>query len=689
MENKEKIFYDSMCNNCQEKFKKVIIAAKKNPLKDLKDLELLGCDVDKNGSLTNDNGLVPLAFIFCKNDSYVFFWKEDLYNGDGSPKIKISNNRIKLSQATIEQIKQNNSTKNNQLLVTSKEETHMIAQQLIKNNNQIMQRSFKRQILLLNHRHFLHMSKMKKMIISITLVLILLLAATGGTLGWYFSYLENKIVNGQLPNNNWRMNLNEHLKNKDLGDITDNCEETILTAVKEKNSEVQIEDLYVINITKISATVGVKSSSNLYDPNSTVNINYIAGLITLATDVKKRSFPNSSANEDPNKLMQIIASANSTLRVEEVKIANVLLINDTITADLIVRPGSQIYLKDDILKLYFTKNNRQLLSDVLTTENIGDVVDNNKMTILNKIKEVNQEVDIAQIEIVLNSISDQKALVQVKKDSTSYILNDEKIAVNFRIFNSKIGSIKQVINNNVSSIISMAQRKDNGKILASDFWGTLYQLDSDGKNEKELYRDSLQNHYKLLILSNGKILAGGDKGYNYNYEGVIRQVILDKDNVTFNEVSQEFDGSITALTQLFNGTILAATAGESIYQLDSNGKIIKQLVDGGFSGGIDSIIQLADGRVLAATREQWIYQLDSNGYNFTKLTTIPLNGISGIVQLNNGIILIADNKGIYQMNPDGTIKGQVEFAKSDSIFNFGNNITWVAKSDGIYELNTG
>ncbi|AGM25017.1 hypothetical protein [Spiroplasma chrysopicola] len=145
MENKVQVFFDSMCNSCQYKFKKVISVAKKNALKDLDDLQVFLCTVDKNRSIEDDNGLVPLAFIFCKKDSYVFFWKEDLYNGDGSSKIKIVNDRLILSQAIIDRIKEHNAN-NNELIVVKKKQTQDITSKLISENNTSIVKHFNRQM---------------------------------------------------------------------------------------------------------------------------------------------------------------------------------------------------------------------------------------------------------------------------------------------------------------------------------------------------------------------------------------------------------------------------------------------------------------------------------------------------------------------------------------------------------------
>ncbi|AGM25031.1 hypothetical protein [Spiroplasma chrysopicola] len=393
---------------------------------------------------------------------------------------------------------------------------------------------------------------MKKMIISITLVLILLLAATGGTLGWYFTRLENKIAH--LPNYNWRINLNEKLTKTDLGPIDDNRKETILVAVKAKNSVVQIEDLYIKNATKISATVGVKSWSNLYNPDSSVNVNYIAELKTLATDVKQRSFPNINLTVDPNQLMDIVANANDNLEVGEVKIENVFEGNGIVTADLTVIKGSKVYLSNDTVKLYFIKSNQKLLSEVLTKPELGDIINNKEETILSAIKDKNKDVDLTEIEIVKNSIAEKEASVRVKENSKKYIVGEKPILVNYRIFNPNIGTVKtRVVDHGFdgNSVLSLVQLS-NGTILAGTSYGSMYQLNPAGTVKTRVVDHGfVTNVMGLLQSSEDIILAAAaftnniSEIYQLKEDGTIDHKVEQPNN-------QKFDSGVYSLVKVDN-----------------------------------------------------------------------------------------------------------------------------------------
>ncbi|AGM25026.1 ligand-binding sensor domain-containing protein [Spiroplasma chrysopicola] len=664
MENKVQRFFASMCNSCQYQFKKVISVVKKNVSKDLNDLELFLCHVDKNRSINEDNGVVPVAFIFCKNDSYVFFWKDAFYNGDGSSKIKVVNNTITLSQDTINLIKEGNKDKN-QLAVVKKEQTQAIATKLIKENNVSIQHHFNRQMAIINRQNLLHMTKVKKMILSIGLVLILLLATLGGTLGWYFS-TKNNVSNQQLPNYNWRINLAEHLKNSQLGGIVDNREETILTVAKDKNPDLKIEDLYLTNITETTATVIVKSSSNVYDYNSSVKVNYLADLKTLVTDVKKVNFPKTVIEGTPEELLDIVQGAyeNGDLVRSDVVIGNLQPLGDVLQADLTVIKDSKIYLNNDVLKLYFSDSNRKLLSEVLTNVNIGDVINKDENTILNKIKDLNPAVNIKEIEVVSDSITSEQALIKVKMDSKDYIINDEKIKLYYRVFNPNIGTVKKEVSNwseiQGGRIQSLIYLNYNDTILVGATHG-LYLLYPNGTFNKKIVDDRIPDDFtvhSMLKQKNGNILVGTNNNNVYQ---------LFPDGSFKGEVTNTFD--VHSMVESSPGLILAATYDGKIYQLDSQGNNISQEPISEDLGAPKGMIKLSNGTVLLVTNadDGTIYKLYVNGLK-DHIIQNTVSSPSSLIELKDGTILLGSyiQNLIYQLNDDGTIKEKVNI-NDDSV----------------------
>ncbi|AGM26225.1 hypothetical protein SSYRP_v1c06350 [Spiroplasma syrphidicola EA-1] len=712
MENKEKIFYDSMCNNCQEKFKKVITAAKKNPIKDLKDLKLFACYVDKERSIDNDNGLVPLAFIFCKKDSYVFFWKEDLYNGDGSPKIKIANDKLILSQTTIDRIKENKH-KSNQLTVNNKEETYAIAQQLIKTNNLMMQRNFNQQMAILN-RHDFHLLKFKKMLLGIVLALILILATIGSVLGWYFTSLANKNVNGQAPIINWRINLNEHLKNPELGEIDDNREETILNAAKLQNPDLVIKELLIENITQTSAIISVKSWSYRYDLNSFINVYYYAKLKTLKTDVTINNFSNlTNVPNDPQSLLTIVKRANLGLDTNDVTIENIKTANQIVSADLKVIEDNKVYVHNDQLKVYFSNTNKKLLWEVLTTTKLGDIKNNESTTILAKIEKLNPKLYVDEIGVDISSINSNQAKIKVNSNSRNYIISSETVTVDYRIFNPSIGTIKEKVEQPAgqsfdSSIRSLIQLK-NETILAGTDAGSIYQLNSDGKIIKKVVDRKFDNKpvYSLVELSDGMILAGTEGQYN-NIGGVIYQLNSDG-SIKERLIKNIEDGAVNAIEELKDGTILIGVSVKSsvrsygsIYQLRKSGQSfsVEKKVNKGIDGGINSMKQLNNEKVLIGTDFPYgsIYELDPNSFNKKLIVDQKFNnGRVSLLQLQDETVLAGVGgwsnyiSAIYQLNNNGTIKEKIlenDYFINISMIQLKNKTILLSSKTSIYHLNS-
>ncbi|AGM26151.1 hypothetical protein SSYRP_v1c05610 [Spiroplasma syrphidicola EA-1] len=669
MKNKMQVFYDNMCTSCQQKFKKVVSAVKKNILKDLDDLELFKCNIDKNHDIDEDNGVIPVAFIFCKHDSYAFFWKEDLYNGDGSPKLNMVNNVITLSQATIERIKEK-STNQQQLAVIKKEKTELIASKLINENSNSLKNHFGRQMLIMNRQHLLHMSKIKKLILSLGLGFILIIGVVAGTLGWYFTRIENKIAGSQSSDPNWRIDLAEVLTKRNLGPIPDNREETILNAAVAQNNNLKKDDLYLKNIKASKASVFVKSSSNIYLHNSSVEVNYLPELITLATDVKKVNFPKTVTSGTSEELLDIVKGSieNADLVTSNVKIENFNKIgDDVLQVDLTVIENSKIYLNSDVLKLYFSQSNRKLLSEVLTDVNLEDILNKKEDTIINKIGEKNPEVNLKAIEVEKGTILNSSAFIQVStKYNEDYILDTDPIQVNYRVFNKDIGTVISSIPTTDSTEFNDAT-SGNGilyldsikKILVGTNTG-LYLLNSDGTFKSKI-NDEMGD--------DNSIKAIGKLNDNTILVSTGRQTVwhLHSDGSVINQEKIQNSYTITSFLQLEDGTILAGGYNGAIYQLNKDGKVIATVQEN-LGVVISSLVKLSNNTILAGGWKNSIggriFQLTMAGKIIKKVGDFK-NGIYSIIELKDETILATSMQTNYQLNDDGTVKEQVEaFRKS-------------------------
>ncbi|AOX43942.1 hypothetical protein S100390_v1c06050 [Spiroplasma sp. NBRC 100390] len=104
MQNDIRYIYDEMCDRCKISFKKIILAIRNDRTKDVNNLALFFCEVNPNTESQDDHGVMPIALINCTNNKYAFFWKTNLLDHNGNPKIPIIDHTVELSQETINKI---------------------------------------------------------------------------------------------------------------------------------------------------------------------------------------------------------------------------------------------------------------------------------------------------------------------------------------------------------------------------------------------------------------------------------------------------------------------------------------------------------------------------------------------------------------------------------------------------------
>ncbi|AGM25293.1 hypothetical protein [Spiroplasma chrysopicola] len=664
MKNKIELIYNKMCYDCQFKFRNVIEYVKDNPEKNLNDLDLFKCKVDKTRDVLDDKNILPLALIFCRQDSYVFIWKDSIYNGDGTTKIPVINNTILLSQQTIHKIKGYNLISNS-LTTTKKQQT--LIPKIIEKNNHALKQSFNRQIMVINRQHFLHMSKMRKTIMLLSLVFILMFGAMGGLLGWYFLSGQNN-SGSIIPPNKQRIDLSEHFDNSQLGVIADNRAETILTVAKDKNPDLKIDNLLVKNITRENAIIYVKSSSNIYKNDSTIIVSFLPQKISLLTHVTKRNFFINTNSPTLKQLLKIIELGNPNLKLEYVNIEDIITVenNQIILKGNLVskRESKSIYVFGDSLELYFSNTGRKMLSNDLTEINLGDIKNYKSSTILEAVKLKNSNVLTEQIEVLPGAVLDKEANIKVKSDSKDYYIDSYFIKVEFRSFNDKIGTIKEKLEQNFREIpsIKTAFELDSKLILLSGavtsekgvLWGThLFSFD-------------------------GKYI---DRIYQYEWTKIIRTPDNDK-----------------LLALRFNTSSLTY----SRYLIDSStGKILKEVKDNPNSPGASpiDIIFLQNGNILGlnqandGTKTSTLFQLNPDG-TFQKILQIIDNAFfDNLWQLKNGAIFLVSNSGkeIATLNSDYSVQKRLCFdygnGKDFSFYEFENlGIILADKHNNIYHL---
>ncbi|AGM26333.1 hypothetical protein SSYRP_v1c07430 [Spiroplasma syrphidicola EA-1] len=677
MNNKIQLIYNKMCYDCQFKFRNIISYVKNNREKNLNDLDLFKCKVDKTRDVLDDKNILPLALIFCRQDSYVFIWKDSIYNGDGTTKIPVINNTILLSQQTIHKIKDYNLVSNS--LTTTKKQ-QMLVPKIIEKNNHALKQSFSRQMTLIHRQHFLHMSKMRKTIMLLSLVFILMFAAMGGFLSWYFLSGQNN--SGSIINpSKQRIDLNEHLADSQLDLINDNRENSILQAAKKKNKKLDIQDLLVKNITDTNAVIYVKSSSNIYNTDSTVIVSFLPTKISLLTHVIKRNFFINTNSPNPPELLKIIKLENPKLVLDYVNIENIITVENNqiiLKGNLVSQGEKSIYVSDESLELYFSNTDRKMLSNDLTEINLGDIKNYKSKTILEAVKLKNKNVLIDQVEVIPGNVVDKEAKIKVKSNSKDYYINDSYlITVEFRSFNKELGQIKEKVENDIKiSDLDTAFELENNLILVSGWvenkgQGThLFSLDGKYVTKVE---DQIFN--KIIKTPDNNILMG--LGYSKGLflldsrSGKIIKKVEDNPNNPLND-------KLGDIIFLHNGTILGISSEKNptLYQLNADGTLLKQIKK------YDDIsytylYQLENGSIFLTSNlnGEEIIQLNKD-YSIQKKIFLNPPGVcnawgySLLQSENSGIILLggaAQTKCIYHLYSDLSLKEQTGFPNEEEM----------------------
>ncbi|AGM25947.1 hypothetical protein SSYRP_v1c03530 [Spiroplasma syrphidicola EA-1] len=700
MKNKMQGFYEKMCAKCQARFKQLILYIRKNLPELLKELQLFKCVIDKERKIGDDKGITPLALINCQNDSYVFLWKNNLFTNT-VPKLPITNDAIVLSQETIDNItnnqkqklsnNNNNNNNNNELLPSDFFTVPTIINSQKNDNINRHLIDLKRNMVIMNQRHYLDTNKTRRLIVIFGLVFLLIFASFSGFLGWYFLHTTPNISNPlpeQIPS---RINLEQHLQENQLAVIEDNREQTILTAAKVKNKNLVVEDLLVKEISEDRATIYVKSSSSIYSFSSTVIVHFAAQKLTLSTHIKISNF--TTPVEDLNKeiMLEKIKAENSLLSKEKVEInavSNIGTGGTLLEAVLAAKANNGYYLEDEELKIYFSTTGIKQISDDLEKINIGDLLEREEELIIKAVFAANPNLIQEEVMILADSITATQAIVVAKEDSVFYVPNSQQI-VHYRIFNASIGTEQVLVNSefNGQGILptKIIMTSDN-KIIFGTSEG-IYELDSEGKIIKKL-SDLWVN--MMLQITENEFLVFDDKS-------ILHKVFLDGKPSEHLTNDEQFNDEITSLIKLQDERLWAVGKHNQIYQLNqSNWNDVTKIDTGITSTKWNSVLfQLENGTILFSTyidNDTKIFELDLDGNIVKTILDKSIPVITEFIYFSEDkFIALGFESQLLHLNADGSFKELADI-KEDFYtcgIKLNNGKIWAASVTGtIWELNS-
>ncbi|AOX43999.1 hypothetical protein S100390_v1c06620 [Spiroplasma sp. NBRC 100390] len=696
----------TLCDKCQIKLKQKLIIVKNEKKEFLKNailLEIKDLEIVKK---RKEHNIKILVFLQCAKRRFGIFTKESLSD---------ENQHIK----AIVQECLFNSDEEDEIINVLLEEHNLVKKEvnlpvLIKANPVSVDKKGylqNRHLAMTRYHRFCCATQMKRHVLIIWLLLILLIAASlGTTLGLYFSQTElgPNIVTDLRK---WpRVSLGTVLKNQMLGKIQNNTSTTILNAIKAKNPDLKTEDVFIQNIVETKARVYVKSSSIYYVDNSYVDVYFYPDRLTINTHLSNLVLWEKVDQLTPENILTVTKNSNPKLVVSQIIVQNIA----PNQASIIATVNNTTYVDNDMVTIYFNTSGKKLLSADLQNVNLGKIENKKPTTILAAVKAKNPNVVIDEVAVDLKSINSRQASIVVKTESSEYIATSSVI-VNYALLNMRVGQIKDILFREETgwgedgirfSKKNKITQFNNGDIVLPSQNGILSQIDL---NSKILKRKSDSFFPTAIIKLQDDVFWGQkyDTVYQYKYVWDDWQ----ERGAIFNDPDYDY-GNYSTLTLLQDGTVLA-TWGKNIYHLSSTGTKVGFINGKYFANDIQNVIQLSNGKIWVQT-DEIIYELDLYANSAREIFNIKSNPwikpstISAITPLQDGTVLIAGaplsgngraKYDMYVLNAQGSIQNY--FTNYDKPFVEHSTITSLIQvQDGtllalatgekwrIYQLNT-
>ncbi|WP_339034898.1 glycosyl hydrolase family 18 protein [Spiroplasma endosymbiont of Cantharis rufa] len=148
--------------------------------------------------------------------------------------------------------------------------------------------------------------------------------------------------------------LNDIIKNTQLGDLNENTEVSILSALAQKNANLDLGHLEVKNITETSATINSISGSKIYKGSVEVNFKVIekekpSNKKDLSVDLTE---PNLGEIKDANisTILEAVYAKNKNVKKDEVEVKNISTTGATIKA----KAKSEFYTEESQVVINFS-----------------------------------------------------------------------------------------------------------------------------------------------------------------------------------------------------------------------------------------------------------------------------------------------------------------------------------------------
>jgi aspartate carbamoyltransferase regulatory subunit len=217
---------------------------------------------------------------------------------------------------------------------------------------------------------------------------------------------------------------------KPVDNRVDLATDTILKAVKSKNSDLSIDEVEVKDIKDKSATVAAKSGSTVYTGSVSVTFTTTPVDTTkpLTADLTVVELGDIKDNKEAT-ILAAVKAKNAAVDETQLEVADITNKGATIN----VIKDSKVYDAGGSVSVTYTVTpdvTTKPLTDDLTDVELGDIKDNKEATILAAVKAKNTAVDETQLEVA--DITDTGATINVISGSTVYDA-DGSVPVTFAI----------------------------------------------------------------------------------------------------------------------------------------------------------------------------------------------------------------------------------------------------------------
>ncbi|MGL5268237.1 MAG: hypothetical protein ACRC8P_00485, partial [Spiroplasma sp.] len=265
---------------------------------------------------------------------------------------------------------------------------------------------------------------MKKLISSITAItsIIIISSNTMLTLATISSFEKININKRQItpepkPGPSWQndnfLSLYNVIQNKNLGPILDFRIETILARLHELNPNLDINDIYISNITNDNAIIRPLTSRQYSGSTMISFIN--TERINIATSLLSTNL-NNIINFTQGGILQHIKELNPEIDISQLYVDNITQ-NSAVVKPL---PDSTLY--QGYTKVQFKKEGIISLAELTLNRSLGVILDYSPRTILTRLHDLNPEIDISQLYV--QNITESRAIIRVLPSTWVYKKTD-------------------------------------------------------------------------------------------------------------------------------------------------------------------------------------------------------------------------------------------------------------------------